>query len=680
MSGKRKVDLISREEKTARALVKQLDQLLGDFITFIPYAQKKWLKDSSTSDTVIVSTHILAHDVAQNAGPETEIIILRRTLLKESWEKVLEIPQGTKLMLVNYERDAAMETIALLYELGARHINPIPVYPELEKIPKLNIALTPGERRHVPGGVRNIIDIGDRVVDVSTLVDILTRFDLFNNETMNIVDEYANKIIPRSLGLQAAMRGLMNLKNLFQESLDIVGDGVITYDEKEHITVFNKAAEDIFSRRASSVLGRNVKELLQENGIDLKPKTGQVQNKLFRIGQQDIIITEQCIENNGEITGGVITLQIATKVREVERKLRLQLEAKGHHAQYSFKDLVFQSQAMEKAVEIAKKIADNPLNVLILGETGTGKEIFAHAIHRASPRGQYPFVAVNCSALPGSLLESELFGYEEGAFTGARKGGKPGLFEQAHRGTIFLDEIGDISPSMQARLLRVVQQKEIQKIGGTSVLPVDVRIIAATNRDLEELVEDGSFRADLYHRLNVLQLRVPSLNERREDILPLTRYFLKKRGFKGKLDKKVLEHFKSYHWPGNVRELENVLDFLTAMNNNEIREEDIPFWGKISLPRNKLIEKEVPEECFGEASEEKVFELVYQARSRGETVGRRSLVKIAREAGISMTEKKAQIYLKNLAGKGLIEIKRGRGGCRMTEAGFREIQKRGKNK
>ncbi len=674
MEGKRKIDLISREEKTARALVKQLESLLGDFISFVPYAQKRWLESSGTSDTVIVSTHILAHAVAQRTGPETEIIILRRTLLRESWEKVLEISQGTELMLVNDERDAAMETIALLYELGARHIIPIPVYPGMESYPALDIALTPGEKRHVPEGVEKVIDIGDRVVDVSTLVDILTRFDLFNNETMDIMADYAQKIIPRSLGLQAAIQGLMNLKGLFQQSLDMVGDGVITYDEKEKITIFNQAAEDIFSRRASSVLGRNVKDLFQENAIHLDWKTGKVRDQLFRVGQQDIIITEQGIESEGEVTGGVITLQVATKVREAEKKLRQQLEAKGHHAQYSFYDLIFESEAMARAVEVAQRIASNSLNVLILGETGTGKEIFAHSIHKMSPRKKYPFVAVNCSALPGSLLESELFGYEEGAFTGARKGGKPGLFEQAHRGTIFLDEIGDISPGMQSRLLRVVQQKEIQKIGGTSVLPVDVRIIAATNRDLETLVEEGSFRADLYHRLNVLQLRVPSLAERTEDIIPLTRYFLKKRGFKGKLEQKVIEHFKNYHWPGNVRELENALDFLTAMNDSEIRIEDIPFWGKQPFQEKNLQEGVIPEECLGENQEEKILKLIFQVRIKGRTVGRRSLVKIAREAGIALSEKKAQQYLQKLAALGYIEIRRGRGGCTVTEKGWKKVE------
>lgn len=674
MEGKRQVVLISREEKTARALVQQLDNLLGDFISFIPFSQKRWLKSNKQVDTVIVSTHILAHEVAQKAGPETEIIILRRTLLLESWQKVLDIPQGTRLMLVNDERDAAVETIALLYELGARHVDLVPVFPGMDKVPDLDMALTPGEAQHVPAGLQEVIDIGDRVVDISTLVDILTRFDLFNNETMNIMARYAQRTIPRSQGLQAAMRGLMNLKDLFQESLDIVGDGVITYDEKGQITVFNRAAENIFSRRASNVLGRNISSLWEEKGLDMEWKTGKVQDKLYRIGQQDIIITEQCMESDGEFTGGVITLQVATKVREMERKLRLQLEARGHQAHYSFNDLIFKSESMARTVEIGEKIADNSLNVLILGETGTGKEIFAHAIHRDSPRKQYPFVAVNCSALPGSLLESELFGYEEGAFTGARKGGKPGLFEQAHRGTIFLDEIGDISMEMQSRLLRVVQQKEIQKIGGTSVLPVDVRIIAATNRDLEELVEKGGFRPDLYHRLNVLQLRVPPLREREEDIIPLMQYFLEKRNFKGRVGADIREKFTAYHWPGNVRELENVIDYVTAMSDRDIREEDLPFLNKVEQFRRGDKELLIPEECLAEDLEDRVLGLIFSARGQGQTVGRRSLVEIARGAGIALPEKKAGLILKNLEQRGYLEIRRGRAGCRLTPSGLERVR------
>lgn len=677
---KREVIVVAREEKTARAIVAQLNAILGQFIDFLPYSLPQWLQAEKRASTVIVSTHILAHHAAQKARKETEISILRRSLLKDRWQKILAIPQGKKIMLVNDERDSAVETIALLYELGARHIELIPMYPGLEEIPPLKTAITPGEAHLIPPSVEEIIDIGDRVVDLSTLVDLLTRFDLLNNETMNIMARYAATIIPRSQGLQAAMRGLMDLKNLFQESLNTVGDGVITYDENGQITVFNQAAQDIFAARAREIIGQSIEDFLHEKGVSL-PLQGDIQGHLLQIGNQDIIANMRSMESHGQKAGGVLTLQIATRVREMERKLRLKLKAKGHEAQYSFDHLIYKSTAMERAVAMAKKIAVNDLNVLIHGETGTGKELFAHAIHNESPRKNYPFVAINCSALPDSLLESELFGYEEGAFTGARKGGKPGLFEQAHGGTIFLDEIGDISPNLQARLLRVVQQKEILKIGATSVLPIDVRILAATNSDLESKAREGRFRADLYHRLNVLHIRIPSLRERQEDIPFLMDYFLHRHQYQGEVSPQVLKAFQDYHWPGNVRELENSIDYLMVMGQDTINIKDIPFYSALQGPKPPPAPMRssplLPHECFQGDVHLLLLRLLYRARSQGRSTGRRSLVVLCREEGLAISERVVQIKMKELEQRGLLEIRRGRGGCHLTEQGYAFLQEQG---
>lgn len=675
------VVVVAKEEKTAQSIVAQLERLLGEYITFIPFSLKGWLHTEKKAELVIVSTHILAYHTAQRARKETDIIILRRTLLNKSWKKILDIPLWKQIMLVNDERDSAAETISLLYELGARHIELIPFYPGLDEIPQLDTAITPGEVQLVPPHVKKIIDIGDRVVDLSTLVDLLTRFNLFNQKTMSTVVEYAQSIIPRSQGLQAAMRGLMNLKDLFKESLNRVEDGIITYDENGHITVFNQAAEDIFSCNATQIMGQEIHSFLKKKGLALSLPKEDIKERLVTIGQQDIILSRESIESSREYAGGVLTLQIATKVKELERRLRRQIKAKGHQAQYSFSHLIYKSKTMERTLEIAKKIADNDLNILIQGETGTGKEIFAQAIHNASPRKNDPFVAINCSALPDTLLESELFGFEEGAFTGARKGGKPGLFEQAHQGTIFLDEIGDISSNLQVRLLRVVQQKEILKIGGTYVLPIDVRILAATNCDLSEMAKNGQFRADLYHRLNVLHLRVPSLRERREDIPLLIQHFLKERDYRGELTPEITDILQDYHWPGNVRELENTISYLMVMGSDAIQPDDIP-----SLSNHKQ-EKETskhplhpenstkPWECFHGDRDLFLLELIYQARSRGETVGRRSLARLVERRGFSLSETRAQRHMKRLEKKGLLSIRRGRAGCHLTEKGFNVLKR-----
>lgn len=684
MDKTKEVVVIAREEKTAQAIKDQLHRLLGLYISFIPYSLKGWLHTAKKAELVIVSSHVLAHEAAQKVQKETDILILRRTLLQKSWEKILAIPLWKRIMLVNDDHDSAVETIALLYELGARHIELVPVYPGMKEIPELDTVITPGESPLVPSFVKKIIDIGDRVVDLSTLVDLLTRFDLLHHETMNTVIKYARTIIPRNQGLQTAVQSLMNLKNLLWESLNSVDDGVITYDEKGHITLFNRTAETIFSSLASQVIGQEIHTFLQKEGMESPLLHKKIQGELLQIKGQDIILSRQSIESHGQRAGGVLTFQRGIKVKELERKLRLQLKAKGHQAQYSFRDLIFTSDSMKTTIETAKKMANSNLNILIQGETGTGKELFAHAIHHASPRRTFPFVAINCSALPDNLLESELFGYEEGAFTGARKGGKPGLFEQAHGGTLFLDEIGQISPNLQTRLLRVVQQKEILKIGGTHVLPVDVRIIAATNSELEERSREGRFRDDLYYRLNILNLRVPSLRERREDIPLLIEYFLHQRKYNGDLPHRVMEVLQKYHWPGNVRELENTIDYLMVMGFEIIEPEDIPFYtsmregihvlNKGSSHREDHL---LPWEHFHGNIDDVLLNLIYQAQSQSKSIGRRSLVVQAKREGISISQGDAYKWIKRMRERGLLVVKKGRTGCRLTEKGYQYIMEKG---
>jgi len=252
-------------------------------------------------------------------------------------------------------------------------------------------------------------------------------------------------------------------------------------------------------------------------------------------------------------------------------------------AKYKVDDIIGESQLMTNLKDTVKTIAKTNSSVLILGESGTGKELFAHAIHNASNRARQPFICINCGTIPAELIESELFGYEEGSFTGARKGGKVGMFQAAHKGTIFLDEIGDLPLSMQVKLLRVLQDKEIQKIGSNLREAIDVRVIAATNKDPYQMVQENQFRSDLYYRLNVISLRIPALRERKEDIPILSKSFINKLIRKEnvkveKISDSALEYLKHYNWPGKVRELEKVLEIAVNFLGNEksIRAEHLP--------------------------------------------------------------------------------------------------------
>jgi transcriptional regulator with PAS, ATPase and Fis domain len=254
----------------------------------------------------------------------------------------------------------------------------------------------------------------------------------------------------------------------------------------------------------------------------------------------------------------------------MEERIRREIYSQGHVAKFGFGDIYGTSPSLTEAIDVARQYARVDSTVLIHGETGVGKELFAQSIHTAGSRGNGPFVAVNCAALPEALLESELFGYVEGAFTGARRKGKPGLFELAHRGTIFLDEISEIPLSLQGRLLRVLQEREVIRLGHDRVIPVDVRVLCATNRDLHRLVEDGNFRKDLYWRLNVLSLFIPPLRERRDDIVPLMHRFLGVPSAGGHhgiaFSGDALSFLTQYPWPGNVRELRNLCERLTVLH------------------------------------------------------------------------------------------------------------------
>lgn len=258
-------------------------------------------------------------------------------------------------------------------------------------------------------------------------------------------------------------------------------------------------------------------------------------------------------------------------IRELENIYHLVNKYTGMQARFTFKDIIAKSQVMRKLVDYAKNISDSPSTVLIEADSGTGKEVFAQSMHNASSRHDKGFVAINCAAISDNLIESELFGYDDGAFTGAKKGGHPGKFELANGGTLFLDEVGDMKPEVQVKLLRAIQESAITRVGGEKTIPVDVRIIAATNKNLKEEVDKGNFRLDLYYRLSVIPLKIPALKERMEDLPSLIRFFLNKKSVR--LQKQVpqirystLQQFLEYDWPGNIRELENVIEQYINLN------------------------------------------------------------------------------------------------------------------
>lgn len=372
--------------------------------------------------------------------------------------------------------------------------------------------------------------------------------------------------------LALALRKEKEKSQLAEAILDYTLNGLVATDAQGNLSVFNRAAEKILGIKAIEVIGRPVEEALPGLKLDqvLKTKLPQV-GVIEQYNDLEIVINRVPLGDGEEINGILATFQKVADIQKTEQKIRLLNKQKGFIAKANFANIVGKSRAIRAEIQKAKSYAKTNSNIVICGETGVGKEIFAQSIHNFSLCQDGPFVAINCAALPENLLESELFGYEEGAFTGSRKGGKIGLFELAHQGSIFLDEIGEISLGLQARLLRVLQEKEVLRIGGERVIPVDVRIIAATNIKLEEKLF-GHFRPDLYYRLNVFQLKIPPLRDRHEDVIDLFMYFLKTHFNITNHSDLISEHATAlllcYSWPGNVRELQNVAERFALFFKN----------------------------------------------------------------------------------------------------------------
>lgn len=420
--------------------------------------------------------------------------------------------------------------------------------------------------------VKEAYDSGLRVIVGGVLtVKYATELNMLGI-VLQIGRETTLQAIQRANEIKAVRRKDLEKAEHLRAILNFIHEGVLSVNQEGLVTIFNPAAEKIFNIKAGDVIGRSLSEVFPGLNWDEVLKNGRIQvNKLQTIKNNQIVANRIPIIVNKSIMGAVSTFQKVDNLQNAEQKIRKELHTRGLVARYRFEDVIGNSMQIKKAIKKASLYAQTDTNILITGESGTGKEVFAQSIHQVSARKEGPFVAVNCAALPENLLESELFGYEEGAFTGAKRGGKPGMFELAHNGTIFLDEIGEIPISLQARLLRVIQQKEVMRVGGEKVIPVNVRIIAATNRNIWQAVESSEFREDLYFRISILHLKLPSLRERRDDIPLLIEYFINKysRCYNKKISnisEPVTSRLINYHWPGNVRELESFIERLVILS------------------------------------------------------------------------------------------------------------------
>lgn len=386
--------------------------------------------------------------------------------------------------------------------------------------------------------------------------------------------------------------------DLFVRIFDSVQNGIMITDADGYITHMNRPYGKFLDIEPKEQIGRHCTEVVENTRMHIVGRTGKSEiNHIQAIKGMNIVVQRIPVKKDGSVIavfGRVMfsdireVAKLAQKVSHLESKVKLyeQELLNLRSTQYTFDSIVGNSRTMRELKEEALQATSNSFPVMITGESGTGKEVFAQAIHHSCARKIHPFVRINCAAIPKNLLESELFGYEKGAFTGAGKQGKPGKFELANKGTVFLDEIGDLPVDMQPKLLRVIEEKEFERVGGTKVVKSDFRVIAATNRNLQDMIRENRFRSDLFYRLNVIPLPIPPLRERREDIgelaIHLARKLCRETDFCNvNLSEKTLEVLSDFDWPGNVRELTNVLErTLSRINRNIIQPKDLPFYIK----------------------------------------------------------------------------------------------------
>lgn len=675
---KKKIAVITFLHKGALLHKAQIESQFGDAVEVSVFAfDNNPVDQKIDADLAVISIYPVYVAVEPYLDAHTQVVIVSTTITCAQFERIMAVPAGERALIVNYSREMTMESLALFKQLGINHIDMLPYYPGMKTVPEVSVAITPGELHHVPKEIPQVIDIGSRVLSGTTLVEIAIKLGMGHLIQTEGFARHLEGLKSYSVGMQEVMGRAYALEGELQSLLDIMDDGIVAVNLQGIVHALNKRAEEIFSVSRAEALEKPAGDRFKEIPFVSVLSEGLPQkNRLIRIRDQNVRMTVVPVMVAGYVGGALAMLREFSREEKVQHELRAQLLNRGYRARYTFEDIVGETVEMKELKEIAARMARSDGSVLISGESGTGKELFAQAIHNASVRRDYQFVAVNCAALPETLLESELFGYEEGAFTGARKGGKPGLFELAHQGTLFLDEIGEMALHLQSRLLRVLQEREVTRLGGDRVIKVDIRIVTATNADLIKAVHEGRFRKDLYYRLSVLPLRTVPLRDRTADIPMLVRFMQKDLESSFHLSEDAWHLLTGYPWEGNVRELRNAVEFMAYLAKPMIQAKDLKNLGIGAGASRSEIGADPRYETLRQTfrGEEKALSAILQvlmgAYHENRRVGRRSLATGAPGRAVNLTEGQCRRILSLMEEQDLIRQMNGRGGTRLTELGY----------
>lgn len=650
------------------------------------------------ADIVLITNPYSFPRARRQMRKDAAIINLNFSFAKEKVEALKNFPVGTEALACFNYYSSAHQAVNALYEAGVTNLNLYVNYPDNHNLTdkKIDLVITAGQTDQIPTGIPQSYDLGYRKVSLTTLLEIAVKANLLDSgleeritlycDTISTPDNYLSYFYDTSATATVQLKAIT-------ECIDY---GIVIYDQNWNVINFNQNFVELLDLPAD-LYGRKLSDLSWEKELgQLLLSAAEFHNRLCTLKDQcrSLTVSKEKI-NKGDRRSDLFILLVKdiTELTNLETSLRQQIAKRGHVTKYTFEDIKGKSSTMTQCVDKAKRIAQIDKPTLIIGESGTGKELFAQSIHSASRRSHFPFVAMNCAAIPPTLLESELFGYDEGAFTGARKGGKDGLFQMAQKGTLFLDEIGELSLPTQAKLLRVLEEKQIMKVGSGQLISVDVRIIAATNRNLNALVDANEFRLDLYYRLNTLIINVPPLRERPMDIPTLVDEFLRQERLSDvDFDSTVWNFLMNYEWKGNIRELRNCVEYMANIADERITLQHLPDYIRAtdqsypSMSHQNRIAPQSANDQTGQPArstlrnhpcdplaalfpteQDAVIHILSFLQHKPS--GRRGILQSLLRSGFSMTEYHLRSLLSDLNQKSYVNFGQGRSGCCLTPSG-----------
>lgn len=674
------IAVVAIHKEFAEFIKSDLERYFSAYAEIHAYAEEEVdSMEEIPEEFVVMSALTVFRKVQPKMKEDALTQVISFAISRDNLAKLSQVPVNRKVLMVNVDYKMCMQVIAQIHELGYRDFEFVPYYGDEEnRDPRIRIAVTPDEMSMMPPGMEQIINIGGRPVDINCIAELAGKMGIADIFASAQAKAARKRFVSAPFGIDRVISDTKDKNEQIKTLVELIQDGIVLTDSSGTVLLSNKKARSILK---TEIDGFDAGELLP--GLSIGMEVEATDDKVVAVDGRDIVVNVSPIISDDRYTGNIITLKSFEETEEKQHGIRAQIARAGHGARYTFEDIIGSGSQIRECIQVARRMAKSDSSVLIIGESGTGKEVFAQSIHNSSARSNRNFVALNCAAIPEHLLESELFGYEEGAFTGAKKGGKIGYFELAHQGTVFLDEIGEMPLALQSKLLRVLEEKTVTRIGSFKLIDIDVRIIAATNKNLMNLVETNRFREDLYYRINVLPLNIPPLRERKEDIRPLMNGFLRAMGKELSFSDQAMKTLLSHRWNGNVRELKNVMEYLDSLGKLRIETADLP--ASIFVRQEQKVAaaaiRRGGDEHRGEFRDlifgwwngreliANILLALQEAAGAGQKIGRRQLAAILQQKGFCYTETEIRTCLSKLAALGFVRSQHGRGGSAILPKG-----------